>query len=83
MEQVVTVAAGGSDMNVKFNIDQKVFYLDLETGLVDSDTVASAHVVKLDQGVKILYELSEGGTFPETALFSCELMCKEFYKKNL
>lgn len=70
-------------MNVKFNIDQKVYYLDLETGSVMSDTIVSAHVLKFDSTVKVVYELSEGGTFPETALFSCELMCKDFYRKNL
>lgn len=70
-------------MNVKFNIDQKVFYLDLETGFVESDVVTSAHVVKLNNEIKVLYELSDGGTFPESALFSCELMCKDFYRKNL
>lgn len=70
-------------MNIKFNIDQKVYYLDIETGAVESDTVASAHVVKLDSQVKVIYELAESGTFPEPALFSCELQCKEFYRKIL
>lgn len=68
---------------MKFSIDQKVYYLNLETGAVDSDIVSSAHIVKLEGGVKILYELSEGGTFPETALFSCDLQCREFYRKSL
>lgn len=70
-------------MNIKFNLDQKVYYLNIETGAVESDTVASAHVVKLDSQVKVIYELAESGTFPEAALFSCELQCKEFYRKIL
>lgn len=74
---------GGSNMNIKFNIDQKVYYLNLETGAVESDTVSSAHVLKFDDAVKVVYELAEGGTFPESAVFSCELQCKEYYKKNL
>lgn len=70
-------------MNIKFNIDQKVYFLNIETGAVESDAVASVHVVKFDSQVKVVYELAQGGTFPESALFSCELQCKEFYKKNL
>lgn len=70
-------------MNIKFNLDQKVYYLDIETGAVESDTVASAHIVKIDSAVKVIYELVESGTFPESALFSCELQCKEFYRKIL
>lgn len=70
-------------MNIKFNLDQKVYYLNIETGAVESDTVASAHVVKLDSAVKVVYELAESGTFPESALFSCELQCRGFYKNIL
>lgn len=70
-------------MNVKYNIDQKVYYLDLESGKVENDIVASAHVLKMDEGVKVIYELGDGSTFPESALFSCEVQCKDFYKKNL